>query len=109
MSDSNNNQNENLSQTPLSKRAEILGDLWIRYKNDPDFSDFVTYNDLGLPLAYCLAFDVIESTPKVEMFINETFDVLLAGFDMADIGFDSLDSILDGEVPDMGLLEGEDE
>lgn len=84
---------ENTS-TPFSKRAEILGDLWIGYKNDSEFFDFFDYNDLGLPLAYAIATDIVSATPKAEMFISETFDLLLASFNLADEGYDSLDDLL---------------
>ena len=80
--------------TPFSNRCEILGDLWVAYKGDPEFEDFITYNDLGLPLAYAIATDIVTPTPKAEMFINETFDLLLSGLDLVDEGFDSLDDIL---------------
>jgi len=84
---------ENTS-TPFSKRAEILGDLWIGYKGDPEFEDFIQYNDLGLPLAYALATDIVGHTPKAEMFVNETFELLLASFSLTDDGYESLDDLL---------------
>lgn len=56
--------------------------------------DFITYNDLGLPLAYAIDTEIIKSTPKAEMFINETWEVLLAGLNIQDDGFDSLDDLL---------------
>ena len=84
---------ENTS-TPFSKRCEILGDLWIGYKGDPELSDFIEYNDLGLPLAYALSADIVTATPKAEMFINETFELLLSTFSLTDDGFDSLDDVL---------------
>jgi hypothetical protein len=84
---------ENTS-TPFSNRCEILGDLWIGYKNDPEFLDFIDYNDLGLPLAYALATEIVAVTPKAEMFVNETFELLLASLNLTDDGFDSLDDLL---------------
>ena len=84
---------ENTS-TPFSNRCEILGDIWIGDKGDPEFEDFIQYNDLGLPLAYALATDIVVATPKAEMFVNETFDLLLASFNLSDDGYDSLDDLL---------------
>lgn len=107
MSD-NNNPKENSSLTPLSKRAEILGDLWIRYKSNPDFEDFVQYNDLGLPLAYSLSSGIISTTPKAEAFINETWEILLTALDMPEAEYPSLEALLDDDTPDMGLLNGND-
>lgn len=84
---------ENTS-TPFSSRCEILGDLWIGYKNDSELFDFFDYNDLGLPLAYALATEIVAPTPKAEMFVNETFELFLSSFDLKDEGYDSLDDIL---------------
>lgn len=85
------------NQTPYAKRAEILGDFWISYKEDPDFTDFVEYNDLGLPLAYAIAKEIAHSTAKAEMFINETFDLLLEALGEEDTGFELLSDLL-GEI-----------
>lgn len=80
--------------TPFSNRCEILGELWVEYKGDSEFEDFITYNDLGLPLAYAIATDIVAPTAKAEMFINETWELLLSGLEMTDEGFESLDDIL---------------
>jgi hypothetical protein len=82
--------------TELTGRASILADLWLNYRNDEQFTDFIEYNDLGLPLAYALANDIITTSPTVERFVNETFDLLLAGLEIDnDYGFESLDDLLD--------------
>jgi len=81
--------------TPFSSRCAILADLWMNYRNDEDFQDFVEYNDLGLPLAYAIANDIVSSKPLSDQFINETFDLLLASLEVEDEGFESLDNLLD--------------
>jgi len=81
--------------TPFSNKCEILGELWLNYRGDEQFEDFLEYNDLGLPLAYAISSNVIQSTPLAQTFIEETFDLLLAGLELQDTGFDSLDDILD--------------
>ena len=85
---------ENTS-TIYSDKVSILADLWLNYKNDEEFADFVEYNDIGLPLAYVIANDIVKSTDLAENFINETFDLLLAGLEIEDTGFESLDDLLD--------------
>lgn len=80
--------------TPFSNKAEILADLWLNYRADEEFQDFVEYNDLGLPLAYAIANDIVSSTPTAEKFVNETFELLLAGLEVEDTGFDNLDDLL---------------
>ena len=82
------------TSTPFSNRCQILADFYIAYKGDEDFSDFFQYNDLGLPMAYALASEIVLPTPKAEVFINETFDLLLAGLEIEDDNFEELNDIL---------------
>ena len=84
---------ENTSTT-YSNQALILADLWLNYRQDEEFQDFVEYNDIGLPLAYVIANDIVKSTDLAERFIGETFDLLLAGLEVEDTGFETLDDIL---------------
>lgn len=86
------------SATPFGKRCEILSDLWMTYRDDEDFADFVEYNDLGLPLAYALKEQIVLSTKMAEQVIDETFILLLGSLDVEDTGFDSLDDLLSSSV-----------
>lgn len=81
-------------KSPLSKKAEILADLWTGYKEDENFSEFVQYNDLGLPLAYALSYNIIEPNDRVETFVQETWDLLLSGLNLEDGDYESLDDLL---------------
>lgn len=86
---------ENEEKTSFEAKCEILGDVWLNYRDDEDFIDFVEYNDLGLPLAYAIATDIIEPTEQAMKFVNETFELLLAGLEVEeDTGFESLDDLL---------------
>ena len=77
--------------TPFETRAEILSEVWLNYKGDEQFSDFIEYNDLGLPLAYAISTEIVEPSPKAQMFIDETFMLLLASTGHeTDTGFESL-------------------
>ena len=80
--------------TPFSNKASILAELWMNHRADEEFRDFVEYNDLGLPLAYAIAENVISVSDKARLFVEETFDVFLAGLEMEDTGFDNLDELL---------------
>ena len=82
--------------TPFSNKVSILADLWMNYRDDPEFVDFYEYNDLGLPLAYMLDSNIVESTPMAEAFVNETFALLLAGLEVEDENYQSLDDLLSG-------------
>ncbi len=84
-----------IQPTSYSSKCAILADLWLNYRDDDEFKDFVKYNDLGLPLAYVIINNIVESTEIAEKFIVETFDLLLAGMALEDQGFESLDDILD--------------
>ena len=84
------------STTPFSKKCEILAELWMNYRDEEDFRDFIDYNDLGLPLAYAMQNDMIEKlSPTAETIIEETFDLLCAGLELSpEIPWDSLDEML---------------
>lgn len=82
--------------TPYSSRCEILGELWLSYRDDESFTDFIEYNDLGLPLAYAISNQIVESTKMSEGLINESFELLLTALGVEDTGFESLDQLLDG-------------
>lgn len=81
--------------TPFARRCDILGDLWINYRDAEQFTDFVEYNDLGLPIAYAISSQIVDSTDLAKKFVDETFDLLLAGLGVEDNNFDNLDDILD--------------
>jgi len=81
--------------TPSNIKAEILSDLWMDYRDEKEFASFIEYNDLGLPLAYAVANNIIELTDSVERFTDEAFTILLSSLGIAeDTGFDSLDDVL---------------
>jgi hypothetical protein len=86
------------NKTPLSDRADILAELWIQYKDDDDFRDFIEYNDLGLPLAYAVSHGIVEMNDQLELFVNESFDLLLSGLSLEDTGFDSLPDLLETDA-----------
>jgi hypothetical protein len=56
--------------TPIDDVCSILSTLWISYRADPAFKDFIVYNDLALPLAYAIATELIETSPKAEIYIQ---------------------------------------
>lgn len=80
--------------TPFAKRCEILAELWLQYRDHEDFADFIEYNDLGLPLAYALANEIVGNTPKAQAIIDETWDLLLAAVEVQDVGFDNLTEVM---------------
>ncbi len=82
-----------MSETEFQNKASILAELWLNYREDTNFADFFSYNDLGLPLAYMVNAGIVKSTEMSNKFIEETFDLLLASLEVEDEGFDTLDDI----------------
>jgi hypothetical protein len=82
-------------ETTFDNKVAILAELWLDYRDDEEFTDFIEYNDLGLPLAYAISTNIVKSTPTAEKFINETFDLLLAGLEVEDTGFEDLAEVLE--------------
>jgi hypothetical protein len=80
-------------ETTFENKCEILADLWMNYRNDEEFKDFTEYNDLGLPLSYMLSNSIVDSTPMAKKFVEEAFDLLLAGLDIDDDGFENLEDL----------------
>lgn len=80
--------------TPFSNQASILAELWMNHRGDEEFRDFIEYNDLGLPLAYAIAENVVAVSDKAKLFVEETFDVFLGGLEIDDEGFETLEDVL---------------
>ena len=72
----------------ITDKTGILGELWINYKDDEAFQEFIRYNDLGLPLSYMVAEGLVtDLTPLGEEYIEETFGLFIAsmGIEESDI------------------------
>lgn len=83
--------------TPFETRCSILADLWMNYRDEESFKDFMQYNDIGLPASFLVSEDLAKPGEKLEMLINETFVLLMAALEIEDDpGFDSLDDMLVG-------------
>jgi hypothetical protein len=83
-----------MSSTSYTDKCSILAELWLNYRADEEFQDFIEYNDLGLPLAYAIANDIVKSTEMAQRFVEESYDIFLASMNIEDTGFDSLDELL---------------
>jgi len=82
------------AETSQENKLAILAELWINYREDEDFTDFIEYNDLGLPLAYAIHNDIVSVSNRAVKFIDETFDLLLTALELQDEGFENLDDLL---------------
>jgi hypothetical protein len=81
--------------TPFKAKCEILADLWMSYRFSPRFEDFVSYNDIGLPMAFLLSEGLVKTQNQLaKSMIDETFDIFLGSLKLEDSGYESLDDIL---------------
>jgi hypothetical protein len=83
-----------MNSTSYTDKCAILAEVWLNYRSDEEFQDFIEYNDLGLPIAYAIDNDIVKSTEMAQRFVEETFDLLLASLKVDDTGFDTLDALL---------------
>jgi hypothetical protein len=79
--------------TTIENKTAILADLFLNYRGDEEFTDFIAYNDIGLPVAYAIDNNIVKGTEMSKQFINETFELLLAALGLEDIGFETLDEM----------------
>lgn len=59
-------------------KCEILSELWMNYRHDENFEDFVEYNDMGLPLAYFVHTEMVQPTDEAKGYIEETYNLFIA-------------------------------
>ena len=82
------------NSTSYTDKCSILAELWLNYRQDEQFQDFIEYNDLGLPLAYAIDNNIVKSSEMAQRFVEESFDVFLASLEIEDTGFENLDDML---------------
>ena len=88
-----------MNETTIENKCNILSELWMDYRDDVNFEDFISYADLGLPLAYAISNEIVKITPQSERFIVEGFDLLVSSMGLEDTGFETLDDIfMEGDI-----------
>ena len=80
--------------TSFENKTRILGQLWINFKTEDEWSDFFEYNDMGLPLAFAFTEWIVNHTNTLEQYINETWFLFLEGLETEDTGFGDLSELL---------------
>ena len=78
----------------FSNKITILSELWMNYRDDEQLKDFIEYNDLGLPLAYFLMNELVLPTNQSQVYIDETYELLIKSLSAADVEYESLDELL---------------
>jgi hypothetical protein len=79
--------------TTFDSKALILGQVWMEHKTDNEMADFFAYNDIGIPLAFAFAEGIVNHTPTLEQYINETWDLFLEALNIEDQGFYNLPEV----------------
>lgn len=86
--------NDGNELTTFEDVCSILAELWVNHKDEKTFLDFVSYNDLGLPLAFLADSELVTLTEISKKYIEETWIMLLNSLDInEDIGFTSLEEL----------------
>ena len=81
------------NMTNFTNKCEILGQFYSQYREEKDFTDFMEFNDLGLPLAYFVSEDLVEVSDDGARYINETWDLFIASLEIKDTGFNNLEDV----------------
>jgi hypothetical protein len=71
----------------------------MNYRDDDQLKDFIEYNDLGLPMAYLLMNELVLPTKQSEVYVNETYELLISSLGAEDVEYTSLDELL-GAIDD---------
>ncbi len=75
-------------------KTGILGQLWIDFREDDNFSVFMEYNDIGLPLSYVVAEGLVPGlTPLGEDYVDETIEMFFKLLDISEQEVDLLDKV----------------
>jgi hypothetical protein len=76
-------------------REHFLKDIFI---DDTEVEDFISYNNLGIPLAQSVSYKLANPTLEGLSLIEETWQFLCSVFDVdADGEYEDLDEFLEGE------------
>lgn len=80
----------------FTNQVGILSDLWINFRQEEEFEDFIEYNDIGLPLAYFIHTELVNPSDQAKVFVEETFNLLCAalGLDLEE-DYETLNEMFD--------------
>jgi hypothetical protein len=81
--------------TEFISQCDILSELWMNYRNEVDFQDFIKYNDIGLPLAFAINEGIVDNpTEAAQSFVTEAFTIFIEALGIKDEGFNNLAEVL---------------
>jgi len=79
--------------TDFSRKLEILGDFYKQFRDNEKMSEFIEFNDIGLPLAYLASEGLCDVSDDGKKYIAETWELMLATVGIEDTGFDHITEI----------------
>ena len=81
----------------FEEKAGVIGTLWIEFRKSDEYADFMSYNDLGCPLAYMYSSGLVkELSDQGIAMISETFNMFLELLDVTE-------EVIDEILPDKNL------
>ncbi len=80
--------------TDIDQQCNILSSFYLNYRDDKALYEFMEFNDIGLPLAFLASEGLCDLNDSSNIYIQETFDMLLITLGLEDIGYDSLEHLL---------------
>ena len=65
-----------------ASKIAVLADFYLNYRDQDPYKDLAEYNDIGLPLAYVVHQNLVETNPEGRAFIEETYELLCSAMDI---------------------------
>ena len=83
--------------TSFDNKCKILAELWMAFRDEEDFKEFIKYNDVSLPLAYFIYNEIVtDVADKGVNFIEETWEMLMTAMDFhSETEWESFAEIID--------------
>jgi hypothetical protein len=60
----------------FENKCAVLSDLWINFSDVEGLEDFISQNDIGFPLAYLVASELVIPTDGCIPYVDETYSLL---------------------------------
>jgi hypothetical protein len=81
--------------TTFDNKTIILSELWLNYRDDEGFRDFIEYNDLALPFAFAISEGLVATQDPMVKFIEDAWEILLSTLNIDDGDYSKLDDLLE--------------
>lgn len=96
----------------FARRAELLGEMWMCYRDDEVFAEFLDYNDIGVPLAYAVSSGLALVSDEGRRMIDESYEMLLTVLGAPDADYEDFDALVAAATrpagaPDDGVDEAD--